>query len=147
VKAAEGTEWHAFLRGNLAFARSEAAERIDDQLRFVEDAEAAWRAAATQRDWPEARRNVERALLRKQSLYEKKSGKESKPPPDRKPPPIPPPPGKEEGPETEAALERGELSQAQVLRLLELLREKEARKIAERRARLGARQPGVEKDW
>lgn len=146
AKAAEGTEWHAFVRGNVAFARSEAAEKLDLQIALAEDAVAAWRMAAMQRDWPEARRNVERGLLRLQGLYEKRSGKEPKPP-QPKPPPIPPPPGKEEGPETEAALEKGELAQAQVLRLLELLREKEAKKLAARRARLGAPQPGVEKDW
>jgi hypothetical protein len=98
------------------------------------------------RDWPEARRNVERGLLRLQQLYEKKKGKDGKPP-EQKPPPLPPPPGKEEGPETEAALEKGELAQADVLRLLDILREKEAKKVAGRRARLGAPQPGVEKDW
>jgi hypothetical protein len=143
--ASEGTEWHAFVRGNVAFARSEAAEQMDLQIALAEDAVAAWRVAAMQRDWPEARRNVERGLLRLQQLMEKRSGKERKPP-ERKPP-IPPPPGREEGPETEAQLERGELAQSQVLRLLELLREKEAKKLAGRRARLGTPQPGVERDW
>lgn len=143
--AAEGTGWHDFVRGSAAFARSEAAEQLDRQIASAEDAVAAWRTAAMKRDWPEARRNVERGLLRLQQLYEK-SGKERKPP-DQKPPPIPPPPSKEDGPETEAELEKGELAQAQVLRLLELLREKEAKKLAARRARLGAPQPGVERDW
>lgn len=146
LAVAEHTEWSAFVRGNAAFARSEAAEALDLQIALAEDAVAAWRTAAMQRDWPEARRNVERGLLRLQGLYEKRSGKERKPP-DQKPPPIPPPPGKGDGPETEADLEKGELAQVQVLRLLELLREKEAKKIAARRARLGAPQPGVERDW
>ncbi len=146
LSAADGTEWHAFVRGNVAFARSEAAEALDLQIALAEDAVAAWRTAAMTRDWPEARRNVERGLLRLQGLYEKKSGKERRPP-DQKPPPIPLPPGKEDGPETEADLEKGELAPAQVLRLLELLREKEAKKVAARRARLGAPQPGVERDW
>jgi len=146
LRASQQTEWNDFVRGNVAFARSEAAEDIDIQIAFTEDAIAAWRAAAIQRDWPEARRNVERGLLRLQGLFEKKSGKDRKPP-EPKPPPVPPPPGKEEGPETEAKLEKGELAQAQVLRLLELLREKEAKKTAERRARLGTPQRGVEKDW
>ncbi|MFI5401977.1 MAG: hypothetical protein ACHQ1G_03500 [Planctomycetota bacterium] len=146
LSASQDTPWHDFVRGNAAFARSEAAEQPDLQIALAEDAVAAWRTAAMSRDWPEARRNVERGLLRLQQLYEKRSGKEQKPP-DRKPPPIPPPPGKEEGPETEAALEKGELAQAQVLRLLEMLREKEAKKLAARRARLGAPQPGVERDW
>jgi len=146
VLVSEGTEWHDFVRGNAAFARSEAAEQLDLQIALAEDAVAAWRVAAMSRDWPEARRNVERGLLRLQSLYEKRSGKEKKPP-ERKPPPLPPPPGKEEGPETEAKVEKGELADAQVLRLLELVREKERRKLAERRARLGVPQAGVERDW
>ncbi len=145
VQASKGTEWEAFVRGNEAFARSQAAEQPDLQIALAEDALAAWRVAAMQRDWPEARRNVERGLLRLQQLYEKKSGKERKPPEPR--PPQPPAPGKEDGPETEAALEKGDLAEAQVLRLLELLREKEAKKLAARRARLGMPQPGVEKDW
>ena len=102
--------------------------------------------AAMRRDWPEAQRNVDRGLLRLQGLYEKRSGSDPKPP-QPKPPPLPPPPGREEGVETEATLEKGDLAQAEVLRLLDVLREKEARKVAERRARLGTPQPGVEKDW
>jgi hypothetical protein len=146
VAAAEGTEWHAFVRGNAAFARSEAAEQLDLRIALAEDAVAAWRTAAMTRDWPEARRNVERGLLRLQELYEKRSGKERKPPEPR-PPPDQPPPGREDGPETEAKLEKGEIAEQEVLRLLELVREKEKRKLAERRARLGAPQAGVEKDW
>jgi len=141
----EPTAWRNFVRGNVAFARSEAAEQPDLQIALAEDALAAWRVAAMQRDWPEARRNVERGLLRLQRLYEKKSGKERKPPQPR--PPQPPAPGKEDGAEAEAALEKGDLAEAQVLRLLEMLREKEAKKLAARRARLGTPQPGVEKDW
>ncbi len=146
LSASEQTAWRDFVRGNVAFARSEAAEQPDLQIALAEDALAAWRVAAMQRDWPEARRNVERGLLRLQQLYEKESGKERKPP-EPKPPQLPPLPGKEDGPESEAALEKGDLAEAQVLRLLELLREKEAKKLAARRARLGAPQPGVEKDW
>lgn len=146
VSAAEGTAWHAFVRGNAAFARSEAAEQLDLRIALAEDAVAAWRAAAMTRDWPEARRNVERGLLRLRELYERRSGKEPKPPEPR-PPQERPPPGREDGPETEAKLEKGELAEAQVLRLLELLREKEDRKLADRRARVGRPQPGVEKDW
>lgn len=145
VAAAEGTEWEAFVRGNAAFAKSEAAEQLDLRIALAEDALAAWRTAAMTRDWPEARRNVERGLLRLQQLYEKRSGKERKPP-EPKPPPVPEP-GREDGPETEAKLEKGELQEQQVLRLLDLVREKERRKLAERRARLGAPEAGVERDW
>jgi hypothetical protein len=146
VAAAEGTEWHAFVRGNAAFAGSEAAEQLDLKIALAENAVAAWRLAAMTRDWPEARRNVERGLLRLRQLYEKRSGREPKPP-EPKPPPPEPRPGREDGPETEAKLEKGEIAEQQVLRLLEIVREKERRKLAERRARLGAPQPGVEKDW
>jgi len=144
VAASKGTEWEAFVRGNAAFARCDEVEQLDMKIALAEDALAAWRVAAMSRDWPEARRNVERGLLKLQQLYEKRSGKESKPPQPK--PPLPQP-GREEGPETEAKLEKGELADAQVLKLLELVREKERRKLAERRARLGAPQPGVEKDW
>lgn len=146
VAAAEGTAWDAFVRGNRAFAKSEAAEQLDLRIALAEDAVAFWRAAAMTRDWPEARRNVERGLLRLRQLYEKRSGKEEKPP-EPKPPPERPPPGREDGPETEAKLEKGELAQQEVLRLLDLVREKERRKLAERRARLGAPRAGVERDW
>lgn len=145
LSAAEGTEWAAFVRGNAAFARSEAAEELDLRIALAEDAVAAWRTAAMTRDWPEARRNVERGLLRLRQLYEKRSGKERKPP-EPKPPPEQRP-ALEEGPETEAKLEKGELAERDVLRLLDLVREKEKRKLADRRARLGAPQAGVEKDW
>ena len=110
-----------------------------------------WRGAEVQhilnftRDWPEARRNVERVLLKLRQLYEKRSGTERKPPEPR--PPPAPRPGREDGPETEAKLEKGELLEQQVLHLLDLVREKERRKLAERRARLGAPQKGVERDW
>lgn len=146
LSASKDTEWHDFVRGNVAFARSEAAENPDFQITLAEDAIAAWRKAAMTRDWPEARRNVERGLLRLQRLWEKKRGDPPQPPP-KPPTPKPGPETGEDGPETEAKLEKGELAQPQVLRLLEILREKEAKKVAERRARLGAPQPGVERDW
>jgi hypothetical protein len=145
LRASEGTAWHDFVRGNVAFARSGKAEKLDVQIALAEDAVAAWRTAAMSRDWPEARRNVERGLLRLEGLYERQRGKTK--PPDRKPPPLPPPPGKEEGPETQAKLEKGQLKEADVLRLLDLLRAKEAKKMADRRARLGTPKKGVEKDW
>ncbi|HEX5135685.1 MAG TPA: hypothetical protein VFY93_01845 [Planctomycetota bacterium] len=144
VVASKGTAWEAFVRGNAAYARCDQVEQLDRKIALAEDALAAWRVAAMSRDWPEARRNVERGLLRLQQLYEKRSGKESKPP---QPKPPTPQPGREEGPETEAKLQKGELADAQVLKLLDLVREKERKKLAERRARLGAPQPGVEKDW
>ena len=69
VTTSRGTEWEAFVRGNDAFARSEAAEQLDLQIALAENAVAAWRAAAMRRDWPEARRNVERGLLRLEGLF------------------------------------------------------------------------------
>src|SRR5205814_5841281 len=115
--ATEGGEAYAsrrdFVRGNVAFAKSEAAEAaagrpgadrtlMERARAFAEDALAAWRAAAQSRaDWPAARRNVERALLRLDRLREKKGGGPNEgpkpptpkpPPPDGQPPPPPPPP-------------------------------------------------------
>jgi hypothetical protein len=151
-----------FVRGSAAFARSEAAEAeaaepgadaslFERAAADAEDALARWRlAAADRRDWPEARRNVERALLRLERLRERRreGGPGAKPPP-LPPPPAPPTP---ERPgtmpeETAAAVEGGLLPAAEVQRLFDVLLEKERAKQAARRAARSAPTPGVEKDW
>ncbi|MDJ0974967.1 MAG: hypothetical protein QNJ98_10945 [Planctomycetota bacterium] len=154
-----------FVRGNTAYARSLVAEEEAKKpgadprayqwaIAETEDALAAWRMAASARaDWPAARRNVERALLRLEQLRErKKTGGKPKPkpgdgkkPPDDPPKPKPPPKDKRQEPDT--AVAKGELPANEVLGLLELLREKESQKRASRRAARRARAAEVERDW
>ena len=140
-----------FLEGNAAFAKSEEAERASKQpnadpttLEFAivraEDAVAFWRkAAVTRNDWPEARRNVERGLLLLKRLRAEQADKNKKPdnkpsePPDAKP--VPPPDG------------TPDLTPEQVMKLFEVLQEKEKQKLVARRADRKARSIDVEKDW
>jgi tetratricopeptide (TPR) repeat protein len=171
-----------FVRGSVSFARSEAAEAEagkpgadatawERATLHTEDALARWRMAAASRwDWPEARRNVERALLRLDRLREKRrDGGGSKPPPGTTPggkpapdgpveppdaPPLPPPaqpptalPSDDTPKPDGAAVESGLLSGEQVLRLFDALLEKERQKQALRRAVRAAPTPGVERDW
>ena len=128
---------------------------MDRAVADAEDAVAYWRAAAASRDdWPEARRNVERGLLRLQRLRERRSdGAGDKPGPDGKPPenapegPDAPPPPDEGDEGDEAEVERGELSPEDVRALLDVLARKEALKRELRRAKRDAASAGVERDW
>lgn len=92
--AARGGEKFAplrdFLLGNSAFARSEKAEAIakspegepsafTDAITQAETAKNFWQQAAASRpDWPEARRNVERALLKIEQLKKEKEEADKK---------------------------------------------------------------------
>lgn len=140
----------AFLRGNASFARSMAlndeVNRPDADpraragaLAFAEDALAYWRAAAASRsDWPGARRNVERALLRIDMLREKGKQKRKKQPP----------PSEEDKPQPqEAKLETRELPPGQVMGLLDLLRKKVELKRRAREAQRRQTSARVERDW
>jgi len=100
-----------FVRGSVAFARSERAEAaaalpdadptlLDRAIADAEDALVAWRKAATSRDdWPAARRNVERAAIRLAALRAKKGG--ARPPPGA-PDATPIPRAGKEGPSARA---------------------------------------------
>jgi len=151
-----------FLHGNVAFAQCTLAERQADTLeaepfafdiaiRYGEAARDHWRdAAMTREDWPEARRNVERALLKLMTLRNKKREaakrreKKSEPKPEPKPRPAP---GKEEVEEKPGDPAIAALSAEQVLRLFERLEEKEREKIELRREQRRERMATVEKDW
>ena len=167
----------AFARGRLAWARSEAAEAAaagpgadPTMLEFAivraEDAVAAWRrAAASREDWPAARRNVERALLRVERLRKAKGERDkkpdAKPPPDPKPPPRPdlwppppppppplppkPPDARQPTPSPDDALP--DLTPEALARLLERIAAQEQAKRAKRAAVRVERSAGVEKDW
>jgi hypothetical protein len=166
--AAEGGErwapFSAFVRGNVAFARADAAEAeaarpggdpaaAEAARMFAEDALAAWRAAAVSRaDWPEARRNVERALLRIERLREKspdRTRRPKDPPPDDRPPPPPPPaPPREEEPPREATpLVTTDLPAESVLGVLDTLRTKDRERRSVRRAEREAKARAGERDW
>jgi hypothetical protein len=152
-----------FVRGHVAFARSEAMEaeagRPDGDataheraMAHAEDALAAWRRAATSRPyWPEAARNTERALLRLARLRDRASADRAKkppPPPPPTPPPVPPPtPEETPGPDARPDADTSELAPADVLRLFDVLRRKEQQKTDLRRAVRHAPSGGTEKDW
>lgn len=179
--AGKGTELEArrdFVLANVAFARSvqveaasargpEPAAGLDRALVLVEDALASWRRAAVDPSMgPEARRNVERGLLRWDSLRKAKSdsapgrdpkappvgpspapGKEPKPAPEAPPPPPPSSLPQPTGGDPAVATVTTELPATEVMRLLEVLAEKEKQKVTLRRARRIERAATVEKDW
>lgn len=155
-----------FLRGNAAFARGqEAAGKAaigdsgpaawDLAIALIEAAGSSWQAAATsRRDWPEARRNAERALRALEELRQKREqarrrqGGEPKPPapPSELPPTtLPQPPdGQPPSPEGQPPVE---LSAEEMQKLLEQLARQERDKQEQRRARRAGRRGGVERDW
>jgi hypothetical protein len=152
-----------FVHGNAAFARSALSEKQADGIEaepFAFDvaiaqataARDAWvRAAVSRDDWPEARRNVERALLAIERLKAKKQAREDRAKKSAeapKPRPLPTPKADpKNGKETTAELQSAELPADEVRRLFEVLAAKEKEKLAARRARRDAQPSDVEKDW
>jgi hypothetical protein len=149
-----------FVRGNAAFARCRMAERqantaaaepfaFDIAITYARKARRLWQLAAMSRsDWPAARRNVERALLKEKELQRKKADREEqqRKKTDPKPQPKPPPaPDAEPDPAVDPQLE--ELTPEEVLRLLDKLQQKEREKRALRRSHRKARMADVERDW
>jgi hypothetical protein len=150
-----------FLRGNLALAQSEQklaqAEATfgkpadwTEAVRLNKLAELQWRAArGAARDWPAARRNIERALARRAEIMRRAEAagvdadpnagqnnilSEQAPPQDPKEgapsaPPMPPP------------------SPERIDALLERMQNQEDKKRSERRAQPGLDSPTVERDW
>jgi hypothetical protein len=159
-----------FVFANAAFLRCARAEAEADLMdadptalrRAIVNAESAldlWRRAATSRDdWPEARRNVERAVLKLEELKRKheeaeknrKTRKEKGPEPEPEPEP-------ERDPESDdpeeveqdpvPQQEPGALSPEELTALLDTLVRKEREKRALRRARQRVRTIDVENDW
>lgn len=152
-----------FVLGNAAFAQALNAERqadtpeaepfaFDVAIRYAGIARDSWALAAAIRvGWPEAERNVERALTKLQELGEKRAAAEerNKPRTAPKPDPLPLPGGGDqkvtEDGVPEALLTR--LTEEQVLALIERLGEKEREKLTVRRAHRRERMRDVEKDW
>ena len=158
-----------FLRGNIAFARCLAAEvetfrpgagasAYDEGIAHAETARKAWeRAAASRDDWPEARRNAERAVLAAARLAARKAEAESQPDrpksakspqvKDAPPPlPLPLPPRQGAVPPSPTPSQLAELPRAEVLALLERLAEKERQKLELRREQQRPKTP-AERDW
>ena len=156
-----------FLRGNAWFHRCELAAKqadmpqaepfaFDVAIMFGKRALSYWkRAAMTRNDWPEARRNVERALKKIEELERKKAEAEDRTKRERNPnpkqDPQPPPPRDDPKPEPDPKepekVTASELNPGEVMQLLERLVEKEREKRDLRRAERGKRAAGVEKDW
>jgi len=160
----------AFVHGSAAFFEGELAAQeaqlpdadptaFDRSIRSVEAARNAWIAAATSRDdWPQARRNVERALRKLEELARAKAARQRKktPAPGEAPgaAAIPPPREPERAPEASerespVVAPEAELTPSQIERLFEILQRDEAAKVAGRRARRAARPAAnpSERDW
>lgn len=156
-----------FVMGNAAFLRSIEAERetlkplpppsaFDVAIAQIEAAQSAWQRAALSRpDWPAARRNVERALLRGERLRERKQAAEqdrqTMPKPrdvlepetesqQQEPPPVPPQAQTDREPPVE-------LSREQLLALFERVDAKEEQRVALRRSLRAKQRSSVERDW
>jgi hypothetical protein len=156
-----------FVLGCAAFLRAEreeikiygpqGAKAVDAAITHVERALAFWQSAsAGETDWPEARRNAERALLELSELRSKKDelGKDPQKAPKPKPQPAsedpaasPQDPGVDKRPAPRPDPQVSELSPEQIARVLERLSEKEKEKIRLRRAEQQARRASVERDW
>ncbi|MHC5062722.1 MAG: hypothetical protein ACYTG5_01965 [Planctomycetota bacterium] len=156
-----------FLRGNAEYLRCQTAEAeallveadptaYDRALGHARSSLEHWTLAASSRsDWPEARRNAERALLkleqlvakREEALANQKKKQATPPQPELEPPEDPTDPEESEEQAPELQLEADPLSLAEVADMLQRLAAKEKEKRDLRRAR---RQTGafkVKKDW
>lgn len=157
-----------FLEGSVAFERCLRAEvmvsgpdarpgAFDRPIRRAREARDAWiRAAASRADWPQARRNLERALLKLEQLERQQAelrqqdvqDEQKKDDRNRPDPRLADQRQREErGSAPELDLIDDELTPEQVLALFERLDEKEREKGALRRAQRRVRQQDVEKDW
>jgi hypothetical protein len=167
-----------FLLGNVAFSRCEAAERraiapgseasaFDAAIAEAEAARDSWMlAAASREDWPEARRNVERALLKLQSLQLRREAAQNRKqlktpnprPAEPQPQPIAQKPKKEENDRDRANAKEEEPapppkpqvvepSTVDLRRIQERLEAKDREKQKLRQAKRRADQASVEKDW
>jgi hypothetical protein len=168
ARARESTDARAsFLRGNIAFAQSLQAEQQattmgsepfawDVAIQYIDRALDHWtRAALSRADWPAARRNVERALLKREDLRRKKKEAEkelerqSEAQPRPQPQPEAKPTGGEEKITEEAQIEAQltPLSDGEVVRLLDRLVEKEKEKRDLRRSEGDKRLAEGELGW
>ena len=139
---------HAEARASVPGAPAAAFEPA---LAAIEAARDAWIGAAlTQEDWPAARRNVERALIKRAQLLEAQRVAESNRSvrqPDAAPEPTPSSePAPEGSPPGAAEPEPLELSPGQLAELLRALDRVQGERDEAREGRR-ARAQAVEKDW
>lgn len=150
------TGFARFVDGSVAFARCDQslaqasgpeAESfaLDIALAQAVRARDAWRDAARSRsDWPEARRNVERALRRIDELERMKRERET-PPPEREP--DPPPANDPLAADRDPQATADELPPERVLDLLQRLDAKEREKRLLRAKARATRPATGERDW
>jgi hypothetical protein len=154
-----------FVRGNVAFEKCMTAElqakapeaepfAFDVAITYAETARSRWQLAASSRpDWPEARRNIERAMLKlddlkRQKAQRRQAGRTIPKPRVKIVPGASPEDAASDGTqETKAKASSTELSPEQILNLFGKLTEKEQEKSALRRAHRRVRMAKVEKDW
>ncbi len=152
-----------FLLGNAAFIACERAEAeanlrdadptsLGRAISHAQTARDFWQLAALSRpDWPAARRNVERALLKLEKLEQQKAEAEANQAPktesEPKPPPEPDEPTEEI--EQDPTLQEAppELSPEEMNRLLDKLAQMEREKRLLRETWQRMRTANVEKDW
>lgn len=158
--------WRDFLMGSTAYARSEKAEAkankpdaepsaFEEAIAHAEIARNYWQLAAARRsDWPEARRNVERALLKLKELKGRKEAAEQQKikKKEKKKIEIQIDPRLQSDPTNRQQVSRidpllDELSPELVKRLYDKLEEKKREKISLRRTRQRMQSAEVEKDW
>jgi len=145
-----------FLEGTAAWARCDSAESeslrnpaaFDRAIAEAGAARDGWSAAAASRaDWPAARRNVERALLRLRRLEaDKAAADRAKGKKPGEAPPPPPPKAGDKPMDLPPSAPRP-LTREEVMRLLDRLAAMEKEKRAVRREHRETKQGGVEKDW
>ncbi len=154
-----------FVRGNVAFAKCLTAEQqarapeaepfaFDVAITYGETARSRWQLAASSRpDWPEARRNIERAMLKlddlkRQKIERRQAGRKIPKPKIKIVPGATPEDGTTDGTqETKAEAASTELTSEEILSLFGKLTEKEQEKSALRQAHRRVRMAKVEKDW
>jgi hypothetical protein len=168
-----GEDWFGlrdFLIGCAAYQRAERAEAeaglleadptsFDRALLEAATALRSWRlAAASRNDWPAARRNVERALLKLESLRAAREEARNRQQATKEktqeqlPEPQPEDPAEEQGGDLDAQdltaqQDPRTLSRQQLAQLFEQLAAKEREKRALRRAAQQRSASKVEKDW
>jgi hypothetical protein len=154
--AAAAAGYRRFLDGTAAWARCDAAESetlrnpaaFDRAIAEARAAGSHWAAAAVSReDWPAARRNAERALLRAKRLEADKARMDRAQGKGQGEPPPPPPPKPSDRPADAEVSGPKPLSREEVLKLLDRLAAMEKEKRAVRTEERETRQGGVERDW
>ena len=152
-----------FLIGNVAYARCEQVEMLalrpeaepfllEQALEHVEQACESWRAAALGRpDWPAARRNLERALVKRAKLEniqrEREEQKQETPPEELPEPPPPEPEAPRHDVQEDAQEELGLLSPEELTQMLQRLDRNQEEKRALRRLDREKGRGRVERDW